>query len=373
MKIMVVTTVHAEDDTRIYYKEAMSLAQNNDVSLVSQRKTNLIFNEVNYIPLKRVESRFRRLFLQTQVLAIIQKNTPDILHFHDPELIFLALFCKQLGYKVVWDVHEDLPKQIVRKHWIKPFIRPFVAGVAQLIESFAVSRLDLVVAATPTIAAKFRNNAVVVKNYPLLSEFKVLIDRRSNSTSFVYIGGITKERGFEEAIKATELVNAKYRYEVRFDIAGKFASENYKKNLPLENKNIVYHGWLNRDEIAQLIAQAAAGLVALHPSPNHVESLPIKMFEYMASSKAIIASNFPLWREIVERYRCGILVDPMDAQSVADAMEYILEHPEEAEEMGQRGRKAIEDDLNWENEFSVLQTAYQNLFASDLKPREVES
>jgi glycosyltransferase involved in cell wall biosynthesis len=83
----------------------------------------------------------------------------------------------------------------------------------------------------------------------------------------------------------------------------------------------------------------------------------------MAAGLPVIASDFPLWREIVEEAGCGLLVDPKDPQAIADAMQWILDHPEEAAEMGRRGRAAVEARYNWEAESAKLVSLYRRLLS----------
>ena len=47
-------------------------------------------------------------------------------------------------------------------------------------------------------------------------------------------------------------------------------------------------------------------------------------------------SNFSLWKGIVEGNRCGITVDPLGPKEIAQAIEYLLTHPEEARRMGEK-------------------------------------
>jgi glycosyltransferase involved in cell wall biosynthesis len=106
------------------------------------------------------------------------------------------------------------------------------------------------------------------------------------------------------------------------------------------------------------------GLVLLHPEPRFIVSLPIKMFEYMSAGVPVIASNFPIWQEIVENNNCGICVDPLNVNEIADAMKWILENPEEAAQMGRNGRHAVETIYNWEAESKKLVEVYQKLEGS---------
>ena len=92
--------------------------------------------------------------------------------------------------------------------------------------------------------------------------------------------------------------------------------------------------------------------------PNHVNALPNKMFEYMSAGLPVIASNFPLWKEIVEGNKCGLTVNPLSPKEIAEAIRYLLAHPEEARKMGENGRKAVLEKYNWDNESRKLMVFY---------------
>jgi len=77
----------------------------------------------------------------------------------------------------------------------------------------------------------------------------------------------------------------------------------------------------------------------------------------------VVASDFPLWREVVNKSGCGILVDPLDPRAIATAMAHLLHNPQKAEEMGQRGRRAVEELYNWESEKRKLLTLYEQLLS----------
>jgi glycosyltransferase involved in cell wall biosynthesis len=101
--------------------------------------------------------------------------------------------------------------------------------------------------------------------------------------------------------------------------------------------------------------------VVLHAEQNFIVSQPTKLYEYMAASIPVIASDFPLWRSIVAGSRCGMLVDPMDARQIAEAIEYVFDHPGQGRDMGERGRSVVERDFNWENEQQKLLDFYTAL------------
>ena len=177
----------------------------------------------------------------------------------------------------------------------------------------------------------------------------------------IYIGGIDISLGIKEIVESIELVQRKLN--TQLILAGKFSPESLKKeiqNLP-GWKNVEYKGFLSRKKLANLLNQVKAGLVVRHPEPHYLVSYATKLFEYMSVGLPVIASDFPLWRKIVEGAGCGLLVDPLNPQAIADSIVHILKHPEEAEKMGKRGRKAVEDMYNWSNEEKKLLWLYKNL------------
>jgi hypothetical protein len=70
----------------------------------------------------------------------------------------------------------------------------------------------------------------------------------------------------------------------------------------------------------------------------------------MSAGVPVIASDFPLWRTLVEEAGAGLLVDPLDPRAIGEAIGWLLDHPEAAAAMGERGRAAVGGDLNWDHE-----------------------
>ena len=117
---MVATTVHPICDVRILYREACSLAKAGyDVEVIgpppepSERITGV---KLTLIPRERM--RFRRLVLSGSRLALLLvQRRASICHLHDPELLWVAPLLRLSGCKVLYDAHEDLPRQIRDKDW----------------------------------------------------------------------------------------------------------------------------------------------------------------------------------------------------------------------------------------------------------------
>jgi len=81
----------------------------------------------------------------------------------------------------------------------------------------------------------------------------------------------------------------------------------------------------------------------------------------MAAGIPVIASDFPLWRKIINGAGCGVLADPANPDAVAEAIESVLSNPVEAMKMGKRGREAFLSGYNWTTQEAALLGLYRDL------------
>jgi glycosyltransferase involved in cell wall biosynthesis len=150
------------------------------------------------------------------------------------------------------------------------------------------------------------------------------------------------------------------RSPARLALAGQFSEPGLEAELSAHAgwARVTAHGQLDRDGVRRVMARAIAGLVTLHPVANYLEALPVKMFEYMAAGIPVIASRFPLFRDIVEGGHCGLCVDPVDPQAIASAIDYLVTNPDIAKLMGENGRKAVLEKYNWSGQALKLTDFY---------------
>ena len=189
---------------------------------------------------------------------------------------------------------------------------------------------------------------VDINNYPLLEELEDTSFWAEKRKEVCYIGGIAKIRGIQEVCAAMALLKS----DARLNLGGLFSEpslENEVKSLPGWQR-VNSMGFLDRDGVREVLRYSMAGLVTFLPKPNHIDAQPNKMFEYMSAGIPVIASDFPLWREIIGGNNCGLLVDPLDPAAIAKAIDYLVENSREAQRMGENGRKAVEVRYNWESE-----------------------
>lgn len=368
IQVCVMTSVHPTFDVRIFHKECRSLARAGyRVTLIAPADADGEFDGIRLRAFPKYRSRIQRFLIGAVTMYRLAMNTgADVYHFHDPELIPVALLLRARGKKVIYDVHEDLPKTVSYKAYVPKWLRMPLQTILKVIEDLASRAMSGVIAATTPIAERFpeAKSRAVVHNYPLLREFpsRSAAPDRAIEGYIVYVGArITLGRGAMEMVQAMSLLPAELN--VHLKIAGAFDPSQLPEKLselPGWNRTEAV-GVLGRAEVAELLGGARAGLVLLHPEPNYLNSQPVKLFEYMGAGIPVIASDFPVWRNIIETAGCGLLVDPLDPTAIAEAIEYLWCHPNEALEMGRRGREAVENRYNWEREEEGLLQFYNGL------------
>jgi glycosyltransferase involved in cell wall biosynthesis len=367
VKVCHLSSVHRGLDIRIYRKQCVSLAAAGfDVHLVIAATPAQVAEAaaagvtVHALPGADGAGRLQRVLRQGwRCYRMAAALDADLYHFHDPELIPYGLLLRRHGKRVVYDLHEDLPADILSKPWIPARLRGAVGAAARSVENLAARRLSALVAATPHIGAAFERHArqiTVVRNYPILQELHAAPAAQPLVRDRVcYVGAITATRGIGQAVRALEHVP------VRLLLAGQFETPALRaqvQRLP-GWRQVDECGVVDRAGVARVMARSFCGLVTLLPEPNYLNALPIKLFEYMAAGLPVVASDFPLWRAIVDQAGCGLCVDPEQPEQIAAAIAYLRTHPAQARHMGENGRRAVQETYRWEGEAVKLAALYR--------------
>ena len=366
VKVCHMTSAHESEDLRIFTNEGISLAKAGyEVFEVahgeSYEKNGVHIVGVGDIP----DSRLRRM---TQGAKRVYETALaldcDIYHFHDPELLPYGLKLKKKGKKVIFDSHENTVEQIMEKEWIPNVIRKPAYQLFHWYQKHICRQLDAVISVTPHICDYFRKitpNTYMITNYPVLQPLPEGRERIHGSVCFA--GGISKQWNHEKIIQAMERIDG-----CRYVLCGAGDSRYLEslKKLPAWGK-VDFRGKLPHEEINDILASCQIGMSVL--SYNHNTGFQTgtmgntKIFEEMMAGLPIICTDFDLWREFVERYHCGICVNPESVDEIAEAIQYLIDHPEEAKRMGENGRKAVKEEFNWGVEEKKLLRLYEAIMS----------
>lgn len=372
MKIIHATSVHRPLDTRIFWKECVSLAEaGHDVTLVAPHDAPLEpLQGVSFITVPQPRNRLARfLFMPLRLFRHMWANKDGISHVHDPDLLPMAVLLRLCGRKVVYDMHEDLPLQIQHKDWIAPWLRGPIAFVWRLFERIAYRVVPVVLGAKNCthdyqwVAPSKKAN---VYNFPVVEKWVDLPRKPAKKPVVAYIGGLSYDRATDVLMDAIDILEREGKCP-RFELIGPSTPDDliprYRKRIAAAglSDKVVFHGFVRNDEAMAKIVDARIGIAILRPMPNYLNTFPTKMLEYMALSMPIITSDFPLNSNIAQEHACGLAVDPESAQAVADAIRYLLEHQDEAEKMGDNGRKAVKAHYSWASQFQNLLGLYDRV------------
>lgn len=363
-KVCHMTSVHPPEDVRIFLKECVSLAKAGyDVYLVEQgdsyEKNGVHIIGVGTPPDGRIA---RMTSFAKKVYQAALRVDADIYHFHDPELLPYGVKLQKLGKKVIFDSHEHTAEAILEKTWLPAPVRKSVYRWYRHYQAVNCKKLESIITVSPHIVAYFKQfnpNTVLVANYPMWDEKHPVSD--FSEKRLVFAGGVTEQWMHENILHALAQIP-----ECRYTLCGLSddAYVNRLKALP---------GWAQTDflgkiphkEVAIQMSRCTAGLALLRPGRNtdwqNGTMGNTKIFEEMAAGLPVICTDFVLWKEFVNRYHCGICVNPENVDEIAEAIRYLLEHPEEARQMGRNGRRAIKEEFNWDVEEQRLLALYASI------------
>ncbi|HYA42910.1 MAG TPA: glycosyltransferase family 4 protein [Syntrophobacteraceae bacterium] len=364
-RIVHLTSVHRQDDVRIYRKECISTARGGyQVTLISPGSGTGCSNGVNLVSVPMPAHRFDRMFKTIRfVYRAAVSLGADLYHFHDPELMIVGLLLKMKGKRVVYDVHEELGEDIKDKEWLPKSLRPAMALLVGLFESFCSKFYDGIVVSRSALLERFEpKKTVLVSNYPIIGELstEAPIPFSARPGIGAYVGGVTPERGIRQLAAGLSMLPKDCDFHLH--IAGTLPPALLEEvsRMPGGHR-LKFLGWQTREQVAELLNRARFGVVLFLPIANHLRSEPTKIYEYMSCGLPVIATDMPYWRRIVDAGGLGIVVDPYNPKAIADAVEYLLSHPEEAGAMGERGKTAIMGEYNWGKEAEKLLLLYANI------------
>jgi glycosyltransferase involved in cell wall biosynthesis len=356
-----ISTVHPLFDDRIFYKECITLSRNSyDVYLIVTHPLDETIQNVNIIslpaPVNRRQRLFKNAFLAFRKAAAIK---PDVIHFHDPELLGIGILFRLLGKKVIYDVHEDISRQMLYKKWIgSSWIRYISSGFVVLIESFASLFFTKIVVVTEDIQKKFpASKTILVRNFPridmILNAKPAPVVKKSKVV--IYAGNLSEVRGIKELIDAINYVDAELWLlgdweNVEFESLCK-TSGGWHKTRYLGKKKL--------DEVYGYLKLADVGIALLYPIKNYLTSLPVKAFEYMALGLPMILSDFPFWIETFTG--CAEFANPFKPDEIVTKLKLLLTDTQHSAKLGSTSRQMIENGYSWEVESTKLINLYKEI------------
>jgi glycosyltransferase involved in cell wall biosynthesis len=318
--------------------------------------------------------RLGRVLAGPRMLREARRLRPAVVHATSLDLLPWAVAFRRLaGVPVLYDSNEDYPADVMLKEWLPRPARSLLARVVRHVEPWCAARLDGVTLADRGTADNFRGIAtplVVVHNFPWLEALGTPLDGQEPRFDVTYHGSlpqlyldgllstaeVLRDRG---VASRWCLVARDYRDEEREALEARVAASGLTEAMTLR---------FNRPftEMPALLAQTRVGFIPLPDRPKFHRNLPRKLFEYLAAGRPAVVSDLPPIRRFVGDAGCCLLVRPGDPVEAADALQELLDAPERAREMGERGRRLVRERLNAEHELGPYVELCRRLGAGEV-------
>lgn len=371
IKVCHMTSTHFPKDQRIFYKECVSLVKAGYELYLVEQGASEESNGVHIIGTgEEKRGRFYRLLKRPQdVFKLALRVDADIYHFHDMELMPYGMKLKRKGKKVIFDYHEDYATRFADSDALPlpKFAKKILAGIYAWYERKVLRNMDAVISVTPHICnrlSKSNPNTAMVTNYPLIDEgaWKTKMQYHAESDYIAFAGQVSETYCLAFITRALQDIKG-----IKFKICGPQRKNDDLEKINAEDRNgiVDYLGILPFGEVPNFFNHARASVVILGYNSNVGGKLGTlgcnKIYESMLCGVPVICTDFDLWQELMEKYPCGICVNPYDEKQLSDAVQYILDHPEDAAEMGRIGRKAALEEFNWNSQEKILLALYETL------------
>jgi len=304
------------------------------------------------------------IFSTPQVVRAALATRAQIVHLHDPELLWALPILRVLSRVVVYDAHEDLPAQVCGKEYLGRFPK----GLARMLATALVragGHADAIVAATPAIARRFpARRTTVIRNVPRLrATDDVARPIGERPLAAVYVGALSRDRGIDVlAGLATPDLPAGWRILTAGPIDP--AVDRTRFDAALRSGRIEHRGLLPPDPARDLLLEARVGLLPLLPTPAYSVSIPTKLFEYWAAGLAVIATDTHQWRALLRGVDCVTWVPPGDSEAVVRALHQYSDAPDLLERHATAGWELVRAHYRWDEESRRLLDLYEGIFGT---------
>jgi glycosyltransferase involved in cell wall biosynthesis len=368
LRVCLSTTSHPARYSRFLDREAVSLARAGyDVRIVGLGDGD----EARFESGVRLVTRALRPKPEL-IRAIARAAAEESCHIYqclDPWTLRAGLALKRRRpiIRVVYESSEWFPRMRLDRKDQSLLVRCLGWLAVSRLESRACRDADAIIETNLTRAARFQKHGctpVLVPNYPPLD---LLPEPAAEKKPwFAWTGLISRPRGFKQLLEALVPVARRFP-EVKLQVVGGFDprddiepwARDYIRTERIES-NVEFLGSLPYAAMFEALRSCIAGLILFQPERgNDYTGQPNKLFEFMGSGLAVIASDFPEIGPVVRRAGSGWLVDPKNPESIGTAMVEALSDIGLCRNRGEAGRKAVLARYHW----GIAEKALLDLYA----------
>lgn len=373
MKICHITSAHSRYDARIFSRQCVTLARNGyEVVLIccdgkaEEVCNNVIIKSYSKVIMSK-KDRFKLLIKNKSFILYLLSINADVYQFHDIELLEIGRILKKRKKCVVFDSHENWRGYLLRFFPDNRICRGLYNYFFTLYYKKVLPDFDAIFSVSPNMVddlKPYNENIFMVSNYPSISNNFIEGNLKKKTTYIVYAGTVYSISNQPIIVKALSEIS----YPIRYKVVGRMSNKIKGEMLSIDGADKVdFVNWISKEELDDILVNSMAGIVLLDYDPiccyEEGQLGSNKIFEYMMAGIPVICTNFRLWKElIIDKYHCGIAINPKDVKALKEAIIFIYENRDEAVRMGERGKEAILNEFNWEKYEKEYLSIYEKLY-----------
>lgn len=314
----------------------------------------------------------RSVTFAEQVLNKVQSWKPEIVQFRSLWDAFpLVAFRQQFGYPhyLVYELHglpeyelehhfPDLPRALVEK--LKQQQQQVLANVDAILCPSRVHADYLIKRGLPHERIHLVQNGVDLEQFRPADLSQVA----SHPPQLLYLGTLAPWQGLEGLLESLQWVSQPFQLKLVGKGQRRWQQDLLTRAFQLNLSHAIEMiDALPHSEIPRLIQAADITLAPLDNSDrNRIQGcMPLKILEYMACGKAILAPNLAAVQEILSHQENAYLYPVDDTKALQTGLEYLLAHPEERQRLGKNARHLAETDFAWKITHEQLKSFYRQL------------
>ena len=394
MKIGMILDAPFPPDPRVE-NEAVSLVENgHEVFLFCLKYANEKASDtINGIQVRRYSSNtfeyklsalaytipLYSVIMQKKIAKFIRETNIEALHIHDMRIAG-AVYKVNVNFNlpIVLDLHDNMPEVMKLYPHLQKFPGKYLISPKkwkQKEEEF-IKKANKVIAVSPefidTLAVRLpleKDKLVLVPNTirkTFFEDYKVnetIIKKYQSNFVILYLGDTHLRRGIQTAIAA--LVKLKDTIpEIKLVIVGKNTTDiilrKQVKDLQLE-QFVDFEGWQNVSLFQSYILASEICISPLHRNLQHDVAYANKIFQYMSLAKPLLVSDAIAQKKLVEKVACGLVHKERDSKDFSNKVLALYKSKPLRMELGESGRKFIQNEFSWEQTSKNLINLYNNM------------
>jgi glycogen synthase len=293
----------------------------------------------------------RVMRVRRDVAALKRAFRPDLVHVHQPgpSVVFLRQTAKVTPVPVLVTLHRTSPGRFVQPETVLGSTlrsATWVTACSAAVLSQARQQVPEIMPYSSVVRNSLDLPAVHREPLPF------------DPPRLLCLGRLVREKGFDVALTAFAALRERFptaRLVIAGDGIDRASLQEQAVSLGIASA-VDFLGWVAPADVPALINSSTVVVM-----PSRREGLPLVALQAAQLARPIVATGVGGLPEVIVHRQTGLLVEREDSQALAEAIGFLLDHPETARWMGEAGGRRGQDLFSWERHVQAYDALYQQL------------